>query len=87
MMRDDGTWKNRCLKAFTEIANSEKLLATIWFHDSHGAVPVIHSLWIALYPCGQAVPESRFESLAAGTQLSGTICPLIYPPPANTVGR
>ena len=28
MMRDDGTWKSRALKAFAEIANSDKLLAT-----------------------------------------------------------
>lgn len=52
MMRDDGTWKSRALKAFAEIANSDKLLAMHSPHDSADLVPIIHRLWIALYPCG-----------------------------------
>jgi hypothetical protein len=28
MMKDDGTWKSRALKAFAEIANSDKGLAS-----------------------------------------------------------
>ncbi len=33
------------------------------------------------------MPESRVESLAAGTQLHPQLCPLIYPQPANKVDR
>ena len=51
MMRDDGRWISRVLKAFAEIANSEKLLAPDMLHDSLVSVPVINSLWMVRYPC------------------------------------
>jgi hypothetical protein len=60
-MRDDGVWISRALNAFAEIANRQKLLASDCAHDSHLLVPVIHRLWIAVAPCGQAVPESSRE--------------------------
>ena len=84
-MRDDGTWISEALKAFAEIANSDKGLAMEWLHESVVRIPAIHTLWTVNCPCGQAVPESRPKSLAAGMRSRLKLCPLIYPQPANKV--
>lgn len=75
--------QDAALGAFATLANSLTHCRFHYRNDSSATVPVIHSLWIALPPCGKPVWTNRMESRTAGMNLTLLFLPLIYPQPTN----